>query len=160
LTLPPQFLCVRKSPYHHQPTNMSDKRSTYVLIGRTNLYQAQAGRHFGFFRGRALAASQETHNCTESEAADKIMAMAEKDNDAFVDETTGILLEGCIHEVSPGQLNYHHDGYSWSMVKVEDLDFEEAKTAIRDGAWLSDDELEKIYSMHEDLRPPAEDEEE
>ena len=135
------------------------ERSTYFLIGRTNPYQAQAGRNASFFKRRTLAASNEWWYVTRQEAAALIMEWASDDAGEWPDEQTGVLLAGCSDQVDPGDLRYHHDGYSWAMTPLEELDEEEATAVLRD-CWLNDENREAIYQLHEDLRPEPEPEEE
>ena len=130
---------------------------TYLLFGTTNPYQAQAGRNSGFFRGRTLATERATYYLTEEEATAQIIRWASEDTGEFPDDE-GILCKGSFDEVTPGSLSYHHDGYSWELVPVDELDEAQAKEVIRAGAWLSEDELEGIYQRHEDLRPVTTDE--
>ena len=105
------------------------ERSTYFLIGRTNPYQAQAGRNASFFKRRTLAASNEWWYVTRQEAAALIMEWASDDAGEWPDEQTGVLLAGCSDQVDPGDLRYHHDGYSWAMTPLEELDEEEVESA-------------------------------
>jgi hypothetical protein len=124
------------------------ERKTYILIGRTNPYQAQRS---GLFRGRTLIAADQYWMNAE-EASEKMMAFCceESDNYSYNDDGTAVLYGNDV-VMTHGNLSYDHDGYVWSMVPVDELDHDEAKAALAYGLWI--DAEKTIYAIHEDLRP-------
>lgn len=133
-----------------------ESKQTFILFGSTNPYQAQCGRHCGFFGGATLAARQEPLDMTTAEASEWIMTEAEEDSGNFRDEETGILNAGSFDEVLPGAMSYHDDGYTWYLTTPEAMDEDEAKAAIHAGVWLSDEQWAKVYENHPDLAPAEE----
>lgn len=131
-----------------------DTRANYYLIGRTNSYQAQVGRHAGFFNGKTLRARIDPvlMYATRAEASEWIMKQAAEDHGAWPDEDTGILLQGHADQVNPGDLQYHHDGYSWELVTAGDADEKEAAAILRDGYGIKEDQ-EAIYANFPDMQP-------
>jgi hypothetical protein len=123
-------------------------KQTYILIGRTNPYQAQRS---GLFRGRTLIAI-DTYWLTAEEASKKLLGYCyeESDNYVYNDDATAVLYGNDV-VMTHGDLSYDDDGYVWSMVPVDELDCEEAKAALAHG--LDPDDEETIYAMYEDLRP-------
>lgn len=87
---------------------------------------------------------------TQEEAAAWIMNEAENDHGVSRDENTGILLAGSIDEVMPGGTMYHHDGYTWSLKTVDEMDEHEAARALLVSSPM---EQEAIYERFPELRP-------
>lgn len=134
-----------------------ETRANYYLIGSTNPYQAQVGRHAGFFRGETVRARIDPVIMygTRTEASEWIMNQASEDHGTWPNEATGILLRSHADQVNPGDLRYHHDGYSWELVTAADADEKEAAAILRDGYGIKEDQ-EAIYANFPDLRPEPE----
>jgi hypothetical protein len=123
------------------------ENTTYILIGRTNPYQAQRK---GWGRHTLIAANYYT--LTPEQASNLLMSYccAESDNHVYSDDGAAVL--SCDEVIfSKGDMAYSDDGISWWMVAAQDLDHAEAKAALRYG--LPTYMAEEIYAKHEDLRP-------
>ncbi len=140
---------------------------TYILIGRTNPYQAQRS---GLFRGRTLIAVDYYYYMSKLEASDKLMDLCiqESDNYGYNDDGTAVQewISGDIDDgtakydaiMERGDLSYHYDGYDWAMVPVDELDYDEARAALRYG--LNNADTQMIYDRFPDLAPVVEADEE
>ena len=135
------------------------ENTTYILIGRTNGYQAQGS---GLFRGRTLIAADVLYG-TAQEASAKLMSYCADESDDHGYNATGTKVQVLVsydahrnvaeHDtvMEEGDMAYHHDGYSWSFVSINDLSEAEAKAALAYGIGSDDEQV--IYSMHPDLAP-------
>ena len=122
-------------------------KQTYILIGRTNPYQAQRK---GWGRHTLIAANY--YSLTPEQASDLMMTYCydESDNHVYSDDGTAVL--SCDEVIfAKGDMAYNDDGISWWMVAAQDLDENEARAALRYG--LPTHMAEEIYAKHADLRP-------
>jgi hypothetical protein len=141
------------------------QNTTYILIGKTNPYQAKGN---GLFRGRTIIAA-DTYYGTAAGASAKLMQYCADESDNHGYNATGTKVEVLIsydshrnvaeHDtvMEEGAMAYHHDGYTWSFVRVHELDEAEAEAALAYGIGANDEQT--IYEIHPDLAPVAEDEE-
>lgn len=140
-------------------------KTTYILFGSTNGYQASRN---ATFKGRTRIAHNCEVNVTAEEASRKLMSYYEAENDNYTTNDAGDVVfaigyneetEQSTYETlgSVGDLSYSDDGYSWEFIALEDLTEEDARLALKDGRLIPSDE-EAIYELHPDLRPSEEEE--
>lgn len=133
--------------------------TTYITFGTTNPYQAQRN---GLFRGRTRIAIRYDY-CTKKEASESLMVdcVLKNDNYTIADDCSAVLYCDGAAEIimKHGDLRYHHDGYTYESIELNDLTEDDAKIGIRDGAiWGRD--LDLVYEMYPDLAPAVEADEE
>jgi hypothetical protein len=102
---------------------------------------------------------------TAEEASRRILAFCyeESDNNQYNDDGTAVQqwISGDLDDgtakyetlMQLGDMSYDHDGYVWSMVSIDELDYDEAREALAYG--LDPEDEEEIYAMYEDLRPES-----
>lgn len=138
-------------------------KTTFILFGSTNGYQADRS---GIFRGRTRIAHSVEHYITADEASRRLMGYFERESDNYIWAGSGdvqtcvgidpVTEEGIYETIgSAGDMSYHHDGYSWEFIEVNDLTEEDARLALRCNQMLPSIE-EVVYTNHPDLRPVEE----
>lgn len=136
------------------------QNTTYILFGSTNGYQAQGS---GLFRGRTKIAIRASYGPREQESKALLDDCCnESDSHTYnkwgtavqqmisCDEERNIIKWDVIMEL--GEMSYHHDGYSYESIAIDDLSEEEARVAIRDNV-LNNLEIQRLYELHPDLAP-------
>ncbi len=132
--------------------------TTYITYSSTNPYQAQGN---GLHRGRTRIAIRSVYE-SATEASERLMddCVRESDNYCIADDCSAVLGANAYTSIMQhGDLSYHHDGYTYESIELNDLTEEDAKIAIRDGVLTSED-LFDLYAMYPDLAPVVEADEE